>query len=127
MAHQLSRTEFLLTVVGIVAAGAALDACGNDRGAGGGGAADSTPSLSMCTEDGAKDGGIDDPLHHLVVPAADIKAGVSKTYSIKGQQTHDHTITLEAADFANLATDTKVTVRSTSTLSHSHTFEVVCA
>jgi hypothetical protein len=119
MAHQLSRNDFLLTAVGVVALGAALEACSSDS-------ADSVAALSVCARDGAKDGGIDDPLHHLVVPAADIKAAVSKTYSIKGQQTHHHTIMLEAADLANLATDTKVTVRSTSALGHSHTFQVVC-
>ncbi|HEX2782143.1 MAG TPA: hypothetical protein VHN36_01060 [Ilumatobacteraceae bacterium] len=125
MAHQISRKDFLLAAVGLIAAGAAVQACGSDGAASG--SPDSAAALSLCAKDGAKDGGIDDPLHHLVVPAADIKAGVSKTYSIKGQQTHDHKVTLEVADFANLATDSKVTVRSTSALSHSHTFEVVCA
>jgi hypothetical protein len=95
-----------------------LAACGSDG---------ATAAVSMCKTDGAKDGGINDPTHHLVVPGADISAGVSKTYSIKGTQTHDHEVTLEAADFANLGADTTVTVTSTATLGHSHTFDVVCA
>lgn len=104
--------------VGLVAVGAVLDACGSDGTA---------AAVSICAKDGAKDSGINDPTHHLVVPGADIVAGVSKTYSIKGTQTHDHTVKLEAADFANLGTDTTVRVSSTTTLGHSHTFDVVCA
>jgi hypothetical protein len=133
-AHQLSRGGFLRVVVGLVAAGAVLEACGSDNPDGAAtssGSAVSEPSssaaLSSCKTYGAKDGGIDDPKHHLIVPAADIAAGVSKTYSIQGTETHDHNVTLEAADFAKLATDTRVFVTSTKILQHMHTFEVVCA
>jgi hypothetical protein len=82
--------------------------------------------LSRKAHNGAKDGGINDPLHHLVVPAADIVAGVAKTYSIQGTQTHDHKVALEVVDF-KLTTDTLVRVSSTVTGGHSHTFDVVCA
>lgn len=123
MEHQVSRMEFLHLVIGLAAAEAVLEACSRDRTA----AAPGTAVVGMCRTNGAKDGGINDPAHHLVVPAADIAAGVSKTYSIRGTQTHDHKVTLEAADFAKLGTDTPVTVTSTATLGHVHMFDVVCA
>jgi hypothetical protein len=144
MAHQLSRKDFLQLAIGLVAAGAVLEACGSDA-ADSAAVADSTsaaPSTTAaasttatastlatesCTSNGAMDGGIDDPKHHLVVPAADIVARVSKTYSIQGTETHDHKVSLEAADFAKLAMDTEVLVTSTSNSGHSHTFLVVCA
>ena len=133
-AHRLSRGGFLRVVVGLVAAGTVLDACGSDNPDGAAarsGSAVSEPSssaaVSSCKTYGAKDGGIDDPKHHLIVPAADITAGVPKTYSIQGTETHDHKVTLEAADFAKLATDANVFVTSTKVLQHMHTFEVVCA
>jgi hypothetical protein len=43
-----------------------------------------------------------DPPHALTVSAADIAAGVDKTYDIKGQATHSHMVTVTAADFATL-------------------------
>ena len=43
-----------------------------------------------------------DPPHELTVPAADIAAGMPKTYDIKGQSNHSHMISLSAADFAAL-------------------------
>ena len=124
MVHQLSRKEFLRVAVGLVAATAVLEACSSTSAAGTGG---DSGAAGACKADGAKDGGINDPLHHLAVPAADIVAGTTKTYSIMGTQTHDHMVTLAAADFAKLAQDQKVTVSSTTALGHTHTFDVVCA
>ena len=40
--------------------------------------------------------------HSMTVTAADIEAGVQKTYDIKGTATHSHSVTLTAADFATL-------------------------
>lgn len=40
--------------------------------------------------------------HAMTVSAADIAAGVDKTYDIKGTATHSHLVTLTAADFATL-------------------------
>lgn len=40
--------------------------------------------------------------HAMTVTAADIAAGVDKTYDIKGTATHSHLVTLTAADFATL-------------------------
>jgi hypothetical protein len=121
MSEPLSRKDFLLVTGGVAAAGALLVACRSDN------AAASAAASGPCGKNGAKDSGLNDPLHHLVVPAADVVAGVSHTYSIKGTSTHDHKITLEAADFVNLVAGTKVTVTSTNVLGHVHTFDVVCA
>ena len=41
--------------------------------------------------------------HTIVIPQADITAGVSKTYSIQGSSAHDHTVTLSPGDFSALA------------------------
>lgn len=124
MTTALSRKEFLQSALALAGAAVLLEGCSSS----------STPSPSTsgggggtCKTNGAKDQGLDDPLHHLVVPAADVVAGTDKTYSIKGTQTHDHTVTVTAADFANLAQGTTFTVTSTNTLSHTHTFSVVCA
>jgi hypothetical protein len=121
MSEQLSRKDFLLVTIGVATGGALLVACRSHN------AAASAAAASPCAKNGAKDSGLDDPLHHLVVPAADVVAGVSHTYSIKGTQSHDHEITLEASDFVNLLAGTKVTVTSTNVLRHVHTFDVVCA
>lgn len=41
--------------------------------------------------------------HKMTVTAADIAAGVDKTYSIMGAANHDHMVTITAAQFAMLA------------------------
>src|SRR5262245_5556894 len=51
--------------------------------------------------------------HALVVTAADIQAGVDKTYDIMGQASHTHLVTVTAAQFATLKEPG--TVMSTST------------
>lgn len=76
---------------------------------------------------GAKDNGIDDPTHHLVVPAADVVAATPKTYAIQGTSSHSHNVTLSAADFAKLAVGMMTTVTSTTTFSHNHIVTVICA
>ena len=154
MTSQLSRKDFLRGAAALIGAGMAAGACsssssgsgGPDSGATGDGGSDSGSDTgaqdsaamdtgtteggaSTCPTNGAKDNGINDPKHHLVVPAADVVAAVAKTYSIQGTQTHDHMVTLQPADFATLAVNgsMKVTVTSTTTAMHSHTFDVVCA
>jgi hypothetical protein len=142
MAHPLSRKDFLQLVGGLVALGAVLEACGSDEADSAAtttaGTVTGTPTTTApvpttgtqadsCKTGGAKDEGLDDPKHHLVVPAADVVAGTAKTYSIQGTETHDHKVTIDANDFAKLAMDTRVVVTSTRDSGHSHTFLVVCA
>ncbi|MFO0737119.1 MAG: hypothetical protein U0270_14620 [Labilithrix sp.] len=65
--------------------------------------------------------------HSLQVSPEDVAAGVEKTYSIKGASSHDHRVTLTAADFAALAIGTSITVSSTTAGAHAHPVTVHCA
>lgn len=64
--------------------------------------------------------------HALNVPAADVTAGVAKTYSIKGTSGHDHTVTITAAQFAQLGAGRAVTVPSSNGAGHTHSVTVTC-
>ncbi len=64
--------------------------------------------------------------HAVVVPAADVTAAVTKTYSIRGSSGHDHTITITKAQFVTLAGGASITVRSTSGAGHTHDVKVTC-
>ena len=65
--------------------------------------------------------------HALVVPAADIQAGVDKTYDIMGAATHTHQVTVTAAQFAMLQAGGTVMSTSTETLAHTHVCTISCA
>ena len=69
--------------------------------------------------------------HVLTIPMADLTSTSPKTYSIMGSATHDHSVTLNAADFALLRSGGSVTVTSSVTDaagigSHSHAVTVTC-
>lgn len=89
-----------------------------------------------CGPDVCKDGAHDTAMtnqhmlpHRLAVPEADIEAGATKDYDIKGDSTHSHLITLTSADWKTLRSGGSVTVDSTSggTTPHIHTVTVSCA
>jgi hypothetical protein len=61
------------------------------------------------------------------VTKEDITAGVDKDYHIMGAATHDHVVTITAAQFANLALNTTIADTSTVTNMHSHLITIVCA
>lgn len=65
--------------------------------------------------------------HAISVAAADIAAGVDKTYNIKGGSAHPHTVTITAAMFAMLQASQAITVRSSSDAGHTHDVTVSCA
>jgi hypothetical protein len=65
--------------------------------------------------------------HMLVVPAADVQAGVDKTYSIMGAASHDHMVTITAAQFQMLQQGGMISDESTVTLCHMHKIDVSCA
>jgi uncharacterized protein YpmB len=65
--------------------------------------------------------------HSLKVAAADIVAGAAKTYSIKGTSGHNHTISVTAAQFAQLKSGTAVVTTSTNDAGHTHSVTVSCA
>lgn len=65
--------------------------------------------------------------HTLTVSAADVQAGVQRTYSIQGRSGHPHTITLNSSDFAALAAGNAVTVSSSFDAGHTHQVVVTCS
>ena len=64
--------------------------------------------------------------HALVIPAADFVNPVEGTYDIMGGGTHNHTVTLTAAELTTLANGDPVVVTSSVT-GHSHVVTVGCA
>ena len=65
--------------------------------------------------------------HVLTVSAADVNAGVSKTYDIQGSAGHPHNVTVSAAHFSALKNNTQVTITSTTDAGHLHSITVSCA
>lgn len=65
--------------------------------------------------------------HTAMIPAADVAAGVEKTYDIKGGSQHPHSITVTAAMFAMLKAGTMVVVTSSNDAGHTHNVTVSCA
>jgi hypothetical protein len=138
----MNRKQFLRSLAGVgvgVFGVSALAGCGNDIGAGvdagdqgfdEDGPADNpndgpddaphetlacTPGTSISNNHG----------HAVVVPAADVIAGVQKQYSIQGTSAHRHFITVTAAMFAQLKLGTTVTVVSGG-VSHTHVVTISC-
>lgn len=64
--------------------------------------------------------------HAVMVSAADVQAGVDKTYDIKGSSGHPHTITVTAAMFAMVKQGTPVTVTSSADAGHTHQVTITC-
>jgi ABC-type phosphate transport system substrate-binding protein len=65
--------------------------------------------------------------HAITIPLADLDSSTAKTYSIKGTADHDHQITLDPNDLAELKS--KVSVKKTSTTggqSHDHDVAILC-
>lgn len=68
------------------------------------------------------------PNHTLLISKDDINAGVTKTYTLENNGSgHIHTITLTAADFSSLRTNTVVRLTSTNDASHTHAVAIGCA
>ena len=65
--------------------------------------------------------------HSLTVSKADVEAGTEKTYSIQGTSSHAHSVTLSAANFTALKSNTAISVTSTKGDSHTHSVSVSCA
>ncbi|MCK0144751.1 hypothetical protein MWU78_03710 [Arenibacter sp. F26102] len=65
--------------------------------------------------------------HSLAVSTADIQAGAQKIYSIQGSSGHNHEVTLTAANFNSLKSNSSITVDSTSGDGHTHSVTVSCA
>jgi len=122
----LTRKEFLSSLVGVAAGavGAAVLVACSDSGSSG---TDASAAVGNCAANGTATPVIGGNHGHvLVVAKADITAGVAKTYDIKGTATHSHTVTLSAANFTALTSNTVVMTVS-STDGHNHTITVMCA
>lgn len=65
--------------------------------------------------------------HTLVVSAADVTAGVEKTYNIQGNSAHPHTVTVSAAQFTTLQSNQQVTATSSNDSGHTHSITISCA
>jgi hypothetical protein len=122
----LTRKEFLRSVVSGAAgaAGAALlVACGGGEG---GGSADAAER--SCTTNGTTVSIDDNHGHTLSVPRADVMAGAQKVYNIEGGGGHPHNVTVTAAMFTMLQGNTAVTVNSAagSTDGHTHRITITC-
>ena len=63
--------------------------------------------------------------HALVVPNADVVAGIEQVYDITGTATHPHQVTVTAAMFAALAANQAVTATATGG-THTHGITITC-
>ena len=63
--------------------------------------------------------------HSLTVPGTDIQAAVEKIYDIMGTATHNHQVTVTAADFETLKGGGSVMITSTAT-DHTHVVTISC-
>ena len=115
----MTRKEFIVLLVGTATAAA----CGGSSSAG--------PS-GNCAANGTTVQIAQNTSHVLVVSKADIAAGVQKTYTMQGDATHTHDVTLTSADFANLAKNLGIGETSTAGAAagqplHTHAISVGCA
>lgn len=62
-----------------------------------------------------------------MVSAADITAGIDKTYDIKGGSTHAHAVMITAAMFTMLKAGMAIMVTSTVGGAHTHPVTITCA
>lgn len=138
----MTRKQFLRSLAGVgvgVIGASALAGCGNDIGT----SVDAgDQGLDEGPADDPGDTGPDGPIetlactpatqisanhgHAVVVPAADVIAGVQKQYSIQGTSAHRHFITVTAAMFGKLRVGMPVEVLSGG-VSHRHTVTITCA
>jgi len=120
----MMRKQFLGTLLGAAGA-AALAACGED------GSGNNPPDAAAksCTANGTSVTIGTNHGHVMAVSAADVTAGVDKTYDITGTSAHSHMVTVTAANFASLQTNPNGSVMLTSTSGggHTHQVTIVCA
>jgi hypothetical protein len=130
IAMAITRKQFLESVTGSTVA-LLVQGCGGGGYSGGMTASGgyNPPPASACGAAGTLISG--NHGHVLVIATADLNSTVAKDYSIMGTATHDHTVTLTAADFAQLKLGNTVMVTSTMTDAvgiglHAHNLTVSC-
>ena len=118
----MTRKQFLRSVLGlgVGAVGiAAIAGCGDDGGGG------STPdAANVCTAPVAVIG--TNHGHTISVPLADVTAAAEKSYDISGGGGHAHSVTISAAQFAQIASGQTLNLTSTAGGGHTHTVTVMC-
>ena len=65
--------------------------------------------------------------HRLDVTKEDVSNGSEKTYSIQDGASHDHNVTITAANFTDLKNTNSIQVDSTTGDGHTHSVTVSCA
>ena len=65
--------------------------------------------------------------HAITVTAAEITAGVNKTYDIKGGSAHPHSVVVTAAMFTMLKAGMSVSATSSVGAGHTHVVMITCA
>ncbi|MDX2088342.1 MAG: hypothetical protein SFX73_10855 [Kofleriaceae bacterium] len=119
----MTRKQFLKSVlgVGVGAVGvAAIAGCGGDDGGGG----TTVDAANVCTSPAtniASNHG-----HTINVSLADVDAAANKTYDISGSGGHAHSVTITAAQFAQIKSGRTLTIESTSGGGHTHSVTVMC-
>jgi hypothetical protein len=62
----------------------------------------------------------------MLVPQADVMAGVQKVYNIQGGANHNHSVTLTPGDFSQLALGNEVQKQSSFLQAHDHVVLIAC-
>ena len=88
--------------------------------------ADDFPGIAGCSEENQSVIISSNHGHELVIPISDFVKPLERTYDIRGNSSHGHTVTLTPNDFEQLKAGTIIEVES-SVGSHGHTIEIACA
>ena len=124
------KTFIRKTSVGLLIAVPAysLLGCGSDDNGGPG--TDPTPTAN-CLQNGTIDNIATNhtPPHLLTVSADDVEDGNEKTYQLSagGSDNHTHSLTITAAQFTTLKSNSSISAVSTSDSGHTHNVTVSCA
>jgi len=110
---RISRKDFLRTA--LIAVGVAELGCGGGDDDGGGAKAGDCPG-DIVSNHG----------HKLTVSAADVQAGVDKTYNIQGTADHTHQVTVTQGNFTDLKAGQLVALTTTTAQGHNHSVTVQC-
>ncbi len=126
----MKRKEFFQLIGGALVGGFAIAGCGSsDNGGDGDGDGDGDgPDAGAvdCAASGVGGRLSGNHGHSILVSAADIAAGVEKTYEIQADSTHPHSVTITAAEFARLQAAETVTLMSSTDAGHSHVVTFEC-
>jgi hypothetical protein len=100
--------------MGVCVAGVLTAACGGDDDDDGNGSASCKAAI------GTNHG------HSMSLSAADVMAGVDKTYDIQGSSAHSHTVDISAEEFAGMTAGTVLSVTSSTDAGHAHEVTITC-